>query len=100
MAQRKESNCTHEDAVLSQALLSGSVIQRCHMSCGVGRRRSSDPELLRLWQRSAAVALIGPLARELPCAVGVALKKKKDGLEAEHEKLWNLGWGWGVGLIS
>ena len=28
------------------------------LSCGVGRRRGSDPELLWQWCRSAAVALI------------------------------------------
>ena len=33
--------------------------------------------LLWLWCRLAAVALIGPLAWELPYAAGVALKKKK-----------------------
>ena len=47
------------------------------MSCGVGHRRGSDPELLWLWCRPVATALIGPLAREPPCATGVALKKKK-----------------------
>ena len=36
-----------------------------------------DLVLLWLWHRSAASALIQPLARELPYAVGVALKKKK-----------------------
>ena len=30
-----------------------------------------------LWHRPAAVSLILPLAWELPCAVGVAIKKKK-----------------------
>ena len=33
--------------------------------------------LLRLWCRWAAAALIWPLAWELPCAAGAALKKKK-----------------------
>ena len=47
------------------------------MSCGVGRRHSSDPELLWLWRRPAAVALIGPLAWEPPYDVGVALEKTK-----------------------
>ena len=47
------------------------------MSCGVGHRRSLDPALLWLWHRPAAVAPIGPLAWELPYAMGVALKKKK-----------------------
>ena len=47
------------------------------MSYGVGHRRGSDPLLLWLWQRLAAVAPIGPLAWEPPCAAGVALKKQK-----------------------
>ena len=45
------------------------------MSCGVGRRRGSDPALL--WCRLAAVALIQPLDLEPPCATSVALKKKR-----------------------
>ena len=36
----------------------------------------SDSELLWLWHKPAPTALIGPLARELPHAVGVALKSK------------------------
>ena len=47
------------------------------VSCGVGRGRGSDPELLWLWQRLAAVAPIRPLAWELPYAAGVALKSKE-----------------------
>ena len=46
------------------------------MSCGVGQRCGSDPALLWLWRRPAAVALIQPLAWELPYAVGVALKEQ------------------------
>ena len=46
------------------------------VSCGVGRRRGSDPALLWLWCRPAAVALIQPLAWEPPYAVGVALTSK------------------------
>ena len=45
------------------------------MSCGVGCRLCSD--LALLWHRPAAIALIRPLAWELPYAAGVALKKKK-----------------------
>ena len=48
------------------------------MSCGVDCRRGLDPELLWLWHRLAAVALIGPLAWELPYATGVALKSIKE----------------------
>ena len=44
------------------------------MSCGVCRRRSS--ELLWLWCRPAAIALIRPLAWELPHAANVALKRQ------------------------
>ena len=43
------------------ALLSGL---RIAMSCGVGRRRGSDPALLWLWRRLAATAPIRPLAQE------------------------------------
>ena len=45
------------------------------VSCGVGRRCSSDLVLLWLWCRPAAVALTRPLAWDLPYAVGAALKK-------------------------
>ena len=47
------------------------------MSCGVGLRGGSDPTLLWLWFRAAAVAQIQPLTWEHPCAVVAALKKKK-----------------------
>ena len=53
------------------------------VSCGIGRGWGSDPKLLWLWRRPAAVALIGPLAWEPPFALGVALenaKKKKKNL--------------------
>ena len=43
------------------------------MSCGVGGRSGSDPELL--WHRLAAAAPIQPLAWELPCAEGGGPKK-------------------------
>ena len=45
------------------------------MSYGVGHRLGSD--LALLWCKPAAVALIGPLAWELPYAMGAALKRKK-----------------------
>ena len=50
------------------------------MSCGVGCRCSSDPELLSLWRRLAATATIQLLAWEPPYAAGAAQempKKKK-----------------------
>ena len=45
------------------------------MSCGVGRRQGSD--LVLLWHRPAATALIEPLAWEPPYAMGGALEKGK-----------------------
>ena len=47
------------------------------MSYSVGHRRDLDPALLWLWWRPAAVALIRPLAWELPYATGAALKSKE-----------------------
>ena len=47
------------------------------MSCGISRRHGLDPELLCLWQRPAAVALIWPLAWEPPYAESAALKSKQ-----------------------
>ena len=47
------------------------------MSCGVRCRRGLDPELLWLWRRPVATALIRPLAWEPPYAVGAALEKAK-----------------------
>ena len=47
------------------------------VSCGVGRRGSSDPTLLWLWCRLATVAPTGPLAWELPYAIPAALKQNK-----------------------
>ena len=47
------------------------------MTCGVGGRHDSDPALLWLWCRPAAVAPIWPLAWEPPYATGVGLKRKK-----------------------
>ena len=45
------------------------------MSCGVGRRCSSEPLLLWLWCRLAAAAPIQHLAWEPPCTAGAALKR-------------------------
>ena len=47
------------------------------VSCGTGRRRGPDPALMRLRCRPAAIALIGPLARETPYAASAALKRQK-----------------------
>ena len=61
---------------LAQSVGEGSGIT---LSCGVGHRSSSDLAWLSLWLccRQAAVAPIQPLAWALPCAAGVALKKRK-----------------------
>ena len=56
------------------------------MSCGVGHRCGSDLAVLWLLCRSAAAAPIGPLAWELPCAAGAALKKKKKKINLKHIK--------------
>ena len=47
------------------------------VSCGVGRRRGSDPALLWLWRRPAATAPIQPPAWALPYVASAALKKNK-----------------------
>ena len=47
------------------------------ISYGVGQRHGSDPALLWLWRRPAAVALICTLAWEPPYDVGSALKSKE-----------------------
>ena len=56
------------------------------MSCGVGHRHSSDPTLLWLWQRLAAVATIRPLAWETPYAMTAALKRQKTGKTNKQTK--------------
>ena len=63
--------------VRSLALLSGLRIQRCLVSCGVGRRCGSDPELLCLRCRLTVVAPFQPLAWEPPYAVGAAQEMAK-----------------------
>ena len=47
------------------------------MSYGVGGRRASDPGLLWLLCRPAALAVIQPLAWEPLCTMGAALKSNK-----------------------
>ena len=70
----------------SLASLSGCWGSGVAMSCGVGWRHGSDPTLLWLWCRPAAEALIGPLARKLPYAVDVALKRQKKKKKLCHKK--------------
>ena len=50
------------------------------MSYDVGCTRGSDPELLWLWGRLPATALIQPLAwePEPPCAASAAIKRQKN----------------------
>jgi len=59
--------------VQSLVLLRGLRIWRC----GIDHRQGSDPDLLWLWCRPEATALIGPLAWEPPYAMGAALKRDK-----------------------
>ena len=55
------------------------------MSCDVGRKSGSDPALLWLWYRPAAVALNRPLAWEY--AAGAALKIKEKKKEKQIKKV-------------
>ena len=64
------------------------------MSCGVGRRRGSDPALLWLWCRPAATAPIGPLAWEPPYAMGAALEMAKRRKKNFKNKKIKQGRGW------
>ena len=63
------------------------------VSCAVGRRHGSYPELLWLWHRVAAVTLIQHLAWELPYVAGAVLKRKdrqkgrKERKEGERRKV-------------
>ena len=52
----------------------GSIVA---VSCGIGRRRSLDPELLWLWCRPVATAPVRPLAWEPPNAAGSSPRKDK-----------------------
>ena len=53
------------------------------MSCSVGHKYGSDPEVLWLWCRPVAAALIQPLAWELQYAMGAALEGRKEGKRRE-----------------
>ena len=61
------------------------------VSCGVGCRHGTDLVLLCLWCRPAAAAPIQPLAWELPCAAGAALKRppKKEKRKKKERKKKN-----------
>ena len=56
------------------------------MSCGVGHRCGKDPELMWLWPRLAAVALIWLLAWEFSYAAPVALKRSKQQQQQQQKK--------------
>ena len=58
----------------SLALLSGLSVA---VSCGVGGRQGSDPELLCLWRKPAATAPIRTFIWEPPYASSVALQEQK-----------------------
>ena len=62
MAQQKRIQLINM-RVQVQSLASLSGLGTCiAVSCGIGRRCSSDPALLWLWCRLVATAPIGPLA--------------------------------------
>ena len=69
------------------------------MSSGIGSRRGSDPELLWLWRKQAATALIRPLAWEPTYAVGAAQeiakrqKKKKKSMSSPKNTAWHNVYG-------
>ena len=66
------------------------------MSCGVGCRCGLDPAWLWLCWRPAAAALIQPLAWELPCATGVALKRaKKEEMKSPRVMVFKNQNNWG-----
>ena len=56
------------------------------MSCGVGRRRGSDPLLLWLWRRPEATAPIRPLAWEPPYAAGASQENGRKTKQTNKQK--------------
>ena len=67
---------------LAQCVKGANVVA----SFSVGHRHSLDVVLLWLWCRPAAVALIQPLAWELPCVEGAALKRQKKKRQKKKKK--------------
>ena len=56
------------------------------VNCGVGLRYGSDSALLWPWHRPVAAAPVKPLAWELPCAAGAALKNKDKKIKIKTKK--------------
>ena len=61
------------------------------INCGVGYRCGSDLVLLWMWCRPVATAPIRPLAWELPCATGVALKRQTENQNPLPVTLYHIG---------
>ena len=62
------------------------------VSCGIGLRLGSDPELLWLWCRPATTASIWPLACEPPHVLGAALEKTHT--QSSCRNLKPVDWPW------
>ena len=56
------------------------------MTCAVGCRHGSDPELLWLWRRLVATTLIRPLAWDSPYAAEAALEKAEKKRKKKKKK--------------
>ena len=74
------------------------------MSCGVGCGRGVDLVMLWLRRSPEAIALIHPLAWELPYAAGAALKKKTNKKKKIKEEFSSFSIFWmilfRIGVIS